>query len=187
MKTLIFFILFFSLNCYAQGDFDFRNNRWDDTKEDVIKTEKEQPPYDTGDRIGYIRKIANLQTFVYYQFLNNKLAKGYYIFTEEHVNKNSFITDYKSVNTLLKEKYGDPQIDNENWSNDLYKKQPAQYGFAVSVGHLHLFTNWQETETRIDHLIHGDNFKITHLLTYTAKKYSDQLMIKEKKQSSEGL
>jgi hypothetical protein len=54
------------------------------------------------------------------------------------------------------------------------------WGFAISRGHLAKFAIWETESTKILHILHGDNNKISHIVEYSSK-----LLSKEKEKVDE--
>ena len=70
------------------------------------------------------------------------------------------------------------------WADDSTQDEPKSYldqdratpanilpsdrlvGFAVSLGHLKLYTQWQAARTKILHALTGENHEITHQIEY---------------------
>jgi hypothetical protein len=71
---------------------------------------------------------------------------------------------------LLSKKYGAPVSDKANWSQDLYRDNPKQWGRAVGAGHLILATAWGTPKTSIRLVCSGENFKIAVRVFYVSKE-----------------
>jgi len=69
-------------------EYDFRKTNWGMSKEEVKLTEERKPNYENGDGLLYKVKIDKYDCYCGYYFLENKLYRSAYIFTEEHTNKN---------------------------------------------------------------------------------------------------
>ena len=159
--------------------FDFRKTKWGVSIEKVKSAETGTliPELNDPNMLGFTGTVGGLETLIGYYFVNNKLWKGAYIFSETHSNRNLFIEDYGTIKNNLIEKYGEPIIDNINWSNYLYSDDPSQFGFAISLGHLSLNCSWEIGDTKIQMVLNGDNYKITHILGYhneTLKNLAEQ-------------
>ena len=107
-----------------------------------------------------------------YYFVNDKLWKGVYIFSETHTNKNKYIEDYLSITKILKKKYGDPTETDVLWSNDLYKNDYSDWGFSVSMGYTTFYSQWKTENTSISIILSGNNYKLSHKLAYESTIYS---------------
>ncbi|HEV8515976.1 MAG TPA: hypothetical protein VGQ59_22000 [Cyclobacteriaceae bacterium] len=153
--------------------FDFRRANWGMTKDQVKASETFQAVESKyPDILIYSGDISSLEAGVYYIFVDNKLVRTKYSFFAKHTNKNDYIFDYESINKSLIEKYGKPKKESEYWLNNLYKNDYDQRGFAVSLGHLAFYSNWDTAETIITSALTGENYKISHVIEYSSKKLS---------------
>ena len=183
MKKLIFlFIIIFIIpSIVLAQDFDFRKTKWGFTKNQVKSVESAESIMDEGNILGYSTTVADLECSLGYYFGDNSLYKGAYIFGEEHSNKSDYLSDYIKLKLLLKEKYGEPQTDEINWKNDLYQDDTADYGLAISIGHLELYCIWENEKTSIQLVIEGDNYEIALKAIYTSKSLSEEVKKKNQK------
>ncbi len=163
--------------------FDFRKTLWGMSKEQVKQTEVATLVKDEVDVVIYSDIVASLNSFIMYFFVDNKLVRARYAFIEKHTNKNDFIFDFKKVNDALIDKYGNPISDKEYWSDDLYKSDYDQRGFAVSLGHLKFFTTWETNLTTITSALTGDNYKIQHIAEYVSIRLNELEKNKKKEKS----
>ena len=69
-------------------------------------------------------------------------------------------------------KYGEPEIDEINWKNTLFRDDPEDWGTAVSIGHLDYLTKWEIEKTTIGISLGGDNYKIILGIGYYSKEFS---------------
>ncbi|MBT7994202.1 MAG: hypothetical protein HN691_04955 [Bacteroidetes bacterium] len=148
--------------------FTFRNSLWGMTKDEVLNSEKLPDPINKDDIIGYSSTIAGFDCFIFYIFIENKLVRSKYVFTQVHSNENDFISDYYSLKNILKEKYHDPSLDKIFWKNDLYKNDHDQWGFAISLGHLSYYSVWVTSRTKIYLYLTGENYKTKLEIEYVS-------------------
>jgi hypothetical protein len=153
-----------------RNNYKFRNTEWGMSIKEVKNIEKQEPIYDNEGIIVYEDYIIDLPVEVIYIFVDNKLVRSKYIFIQKHTNENDFLSDYKSLNSALKNKYGKPIEENHFWSNDLYKSDSSNWGFAVSLGHHSYYTKWETSETTILSVLHGDNYEINMEIEYQSKE-----------------
>ena len=158
---------------------NFRSSHWGDNKSDVILQEG-QPNIFAGqegadDNYSFNTFVADMHCQVCFQFIEDKLVSGVYYFKQSHTNQNDFIKDYNNLFELLSKKYGAPIKDEEIWSNELYRDELDQYGFAVSIGHLSYLARWIDDVTEINLALMGDNYQADLILTYTGRKYKGKL------------
>lgn len=149
--------------------FSFRNGVVPKmTMEQVIECEGRQPDGTNSSEgsigIMYKTAIAQLDAELVYMFIDDQLAFIYVRFTQEHENRNLFISDYETVGKALFEKFGESLLGAQmDWSSDLYKDRPDDYGLAVSEGHLAYRTSWV-LPAFILHELSGDEDEIRHAI-----------------------
>ncbi len=152
-------------------NYDFRKSRWGMSRDEVKSTEDATFIGSTEDFLFYDGRVANMDCGISYNFVNNMLVSARYGFTEEHSNKNDYLYDFFKLKDILKEKYGDPAIDDIDWRNRLYVDSEEDYGFAVSLGHLELFAAWDTPSTGISCRLYGDNYEVELGVLYRSKAH----------------
>lgn len=151
---------------------DFRSASWGMSIEEVKQTESQPPDEAIGNALLYTgNKILDFSVATLYQFSDDKLVMGGYVFTQTHSEKLQYYQDYKKIAEAYKEKYGDPTLENANWLNDLYKSDPKDWGRAIAAGHVTFQTVWKTQNTIIIVATTGDNYKITLGVNYTDINY----------------
>jgi hypothetical protein len=149
--------------------FDFRKTNWGMSMEEVSKAETATPYGDPSDDVlMFLGNISELDCVIVYFFTNDLLTGGRYFFTEEHSNKNDYISDYENMKELLSKKYGEPTDDEDYWKKDLYKDDYQYRGMAVSMGHYVKYADWEYDVTEIGIVISGENYSINHQINYTS-------------------
>ena len=151
----------------------FRNAKWGMSMQEVKITEESEPVYENNEIIVYEDSLIQLPVEAVYLFVDNKLTRAKYMFNQKHTNENDFISDYKSLNNALRNKYGKPKEEDHFWSDDLYKDTPTDWGFALSLGHHSYFTEWDTKDTEILSALHGDNYEISMVVEYYSKELKD--------------
>jgi hypothetical protein len=155
----------FVLKPEQESVFSFRKTNWGMSKAQVKKLETGKILNDD-DVLMYEGNIAGLETYIVYNFVDDKLVRASYIYKERHSNKSDYLSDYLSVQKILINKYGKPAEEETLWKNDLYKDDYQEWGMALAVGHLVKYCVWNVSDTEIAHLISGDNFDINHGVEY---------------------
>jgi hypothetical protein len=171
-KTIIFIIvglLFLSLYICSDGKYDFRKTRWGMTKQEVINSERGLRDYNN--QLTKEDIINGLSVFVFYEFDNNILVGGHYIFNVEHTISNLYISDYNNINSALDSKYGAQFKYEETWNSDLFKNKPNKRGLALSIGAVSYYTSWKTNRSYIVHQMTGDDDYILHLISYFKSGY----------------
>lgn len=151
----------------------FRSTTWGMSSDEVKEVETIVSELDgnLGESILVSNAVINgLEALVAYYIIDNTLYKARYVMSEDYTNKNGYVDDYKSISAILSTKYGYQSIYYD-WSDDLYKDDPMEYGFAVSIGHLRLGTNFDDDLTEIFHLLEGNDYEISHIIEYKSKEY----------------
>jgi len=170
---------------FAQGYFlfgqtpktNFREATWGMTQKAVIKLEGQEPRGKgtdniTGlDYIGYTGKAGSLSCNYFYYFADDKLVKGWYIFTDDHFgHKEAYIDDFNTAKNALAEKYGKPareqpalKSDKDNVNdflrrptkeksaskNDIYKMYPELLWDEMAQGKVRYEAFWTLDDTEI--------------------------------------
>jgi len=178
----ICFTFFVSTSLFGQKQI--RNANWGWSKDSVKKSETLKLISETKDDLLYSGTLANKKFSITYRFTKNKLTQVYYIYSESHINKNNYISNYNDLKSILTKKYGDPIADQVSWKNDLYRDNEDNWGLACSAGHVVFKSIWENPETDIVLVCTGENFDITLGIVYTSKKFKD-LMNNEKEQQND--
>ncbi|MGE0931261.1 hypothetical protein [Peijinzhouia sedimentorum] len=150
---------------------DFRVSKWGDSKTVVMQKEGKTDLSTIDDVYFFSDFVAGISCDVAYIFTKDKLTMAKYLFTPAHSNKNDFIKDFRELVNLMTEKYGKPDYNAPQWHNFLYKEDPDDYGFAVSLGHLSYNAGWLGQTTEIIVALHGENYQISLEIQYASKKY----------------
>lgn len=166
---------------------DFRVAKWGDSKKTIMEYEGQVDKYDSDKLYVFTSSLAGMSCDVAYIFTDDKLTMAKYIFNEEHTNKNDYISDFRKIVKLMTEKYGEPSWDSPEWRNSLYKDDPEDYGFAVSLGHLIYSAGWFTKKTDISVYLTGENYEISLTIQYVSKKYKQLRENQSKKQDLDNL
>lgn len=164
--------------------YSFRKTNWGMSKSQV-KGKEEGKILRDDDVLAYEGNVAGLDTLIAYIFVDNKLVRAKYIFTEKHSNRNDYITDYSSIQKILNKKYGEPADDKTYWKNDLYKDDYQDWGMALAVGHLYKYSNWKISDTEVWLSITGDNYQISHSAEYSSVKLAGLESAKSEENAAE--
>lgn len=166
---------------------DFRSARWGWSRKQVRASETGAPSEARDGYLVWKRRVMGLPCYAMFRFLNDRLVAGKYVFLVEHTNNTDFISDYRNLVDMLTKKYGRPTDDDTFWSNDLYRDDPQEWGMAVAVGHLHLFSHWDVARTRIVAGLLGDNFEITLGVEYESIDDARAIEAHDREDESKGL
>lgn len=149
---------------------DFRDASWGMTLNEIKTLHPGEIPADQrSGTIAFDGKLAGLDVLIFYRFdERGRLFKAGYETSIEHADQNLFIEEYQTLNRLLRRKYPQSGEPVQNWQNRLFESKPAQWGRAISLGHLSYLWSYSAARTKILHSLSGDRRKITHLLSYEA-------------------
>ena len=153
------------------AETDFRQTSWGMTKAEVqaIEGKNDQNLVDetlVQSILTYERWVASAPVRVVYVFLNDHLTTGIYLFTDRYSENALYLKDYEKIGMILKKKYGLPADEHETWVNDSLKGRPDLRRTAIATGQLRLKSTWQTNTTEVEHALQGDEYEITHSVTY---------------------
>jgi len=157
----------------VKGDktFDIRKAMWGMEKADVKKTEALQLIKENQNSLEYKFKLIGLDSKIVYKFSADKsgrprLSGAQYVIEQDDVNPAKFYDDYKSLRGYLRQLYGFPVSDENAWTNEMYKADEKNWGFAISLGFLTCHAVWKNTRTKIALNISGSNHILSTSIEY---------------------
>jgi len=165
--TPVWLLVFLLLS--AQEVLDFRNARWNMSKGDIKKSEKLDLILEKPDVLGYLDTYLGYPVLVFYVFDAAKFFQGVFSFQQDHVNKNQYIADYMKMKETCQARYGPPMQDDVRWKNRLFRKDPKDWGLAVSIGHLAYQTYWETDRSLIALQLEGAEHRISLALIFQKK------------------
>jgi len=125
---------------------------------DIIKRDANERIlcYDVG-KSGWGAYLKRTQAI--YFLIDDKLWCGRYITMATFSDKYEWIREFGDWKLGLIEKYGEPLSDTGKWSQygNIYAKNQALWGVAVSVGDLEFKTMWRTSTTGIELRLWGDD------------------------------
>lgn len=182
-RLILISTMLVSAAAQAEG---FRGIDWGAPTDAIIA--KEGEPLSThGGNLIYKVSLANLDTAAIFAVDEKGLYQGLYVLSESHTNKNAYIDDYAKLKKLLTDKYGEPSVDKTAWANDLYRDRRSRWGMAVSAGHLKYLSEWESDRTRIQMMLNGDNFEVTHAIMYTDIRSEERIKERDKQEAQADL
>jgi len=151
---------------------DFRNVLWGTPRAAAISSEGKKPDYDKDNVIAFQTKVAGIDCFVAYYYVDDRLVRGRYIFQSRHTNHNDYIDDYNNAKTILEGKYGKSSSSKQVWKDDnsIWKKEPTYWGQQISSGNVAFVTSWETNTTEIYLSLSGKDFDISHIVEYYSKE-----------------
>ncbi len=160
----------------VKGDksFDIRKAMWGMEKAEVKRSETLQLIRETQNSLEYKFKLIGLDSRIVYKFSPDKTEKprlsgAQYIIEQDDVNPAKFYEDYKSLKSYLRQLYGFPVSDENTWTNEMYKADEKNWGFAISLGFLTCHATWKNARTRITLNISGND----HILSTNIEYFSN--------------
>ena len=150
---------------------DFRQTHWGMSKAEVRAVETARPTEDPDDE-GYLLyrdSVEGLNCLLGYLFINDRLVRALYVIDQKHTDPTDYLSDYQRLKQALNQEYGQPAEDQEVWSNNLYRGKRAEYGNAVSLGHLKRYTAWKTPTSDIDIFLTGNNRRINLSIDFSCK------------------
>jgi len=179
----------------AASPADFRQTRWGMSEVEVRAAEGRPPSSTSTGESAVIQRYdsvsaAGMSAHVVYIFAAGKLVRAKYVFDQDHRELNDFIADFRAVEPVLREWFGKPANERAIWEDDSTQLEPKSYldqdratpasilpsdplvGLAVALGHLRLFTQWQEARTKITHALTGEDSRIVHQVEYKSVELS---------------
>jgi hypothetical protein len=149
--------------------FDVRKARWGMTREEVKKSESLQLLSDRKDLVEYKFMLLGIKSKIQYKFQENRLAGAEYVIEQDDVNPSRFYDDFKALRAFLRQSYNMPVSDEKIWTNDIYKADEKNWGFAISLGFLTCKTSWQNATTKIFLTQTGGNHMINTSILYAIR------------------
>jgi hypothetical protein len=167
------------------GSTDFRKVNWGMSKAQIKLTETASPirVEKKEQYLFYKTSIASLDTYLAYYFLKDSLVQAKYLINEEYSNENTYITDFKTLKSQLKLKYGIPDTDDTIWKNDVYKDVPSLWGAAIHLGHLIFSATWETDVTSITIMLDSYDDTIRNQIEYISREYGYLIDEHNKKQT----
>ncbi len=144
----------------SRPGYDFGSARWGMTKDQVIASQGSNPVSQSEDSLQYTGSYNGANAELIYTFSSGRLVKGRYIVLESAADEASYLRKYESIKRHLTIKYGEPQTDQKNWANTIYKDQPNRHGFAVYIGHLSYKTKWITNRSDILLELRSNNYNM---------------------------
>jgi len=155
---------------------DFRNMTWGMSSKQVQFKERSKFDGMMGDNILiYEGSLNKIKCSIMYEFLDDALIKGTYVFDKQFVNKSNFWDIYKNFKSLLTQRYGQPDVeDSQAWQNEAYKNTSQDMWSAIGMGYVTITTQWQTDNTIITIFLHGENLETTMELSFAQAQQQDQ-------------
>jgi len=149
-------------------DPDFRNVKWAMSPDDVQLHEKIQFTTEIdGHRtvLGGNAQIGGKNCLLIYAFIDDKLLRALYNFSETYTDYNRYYHDYLGVNETLKKTYGKPVEE-----NSMLPRNTKQQNIGVRIlsGKAGFRTKWNlKNGNYVIHSLYGEQLKVSHWIEFT--------------------
>ena len=153
----------------SRGWHDFGTARWGMTIAQVISSEASTPISESANSLKYIGTYNGMDAEVVYVFSGDRLVRGRYKSRSPHSDEIAYLRDYMRMKELLTGKFGKPQINEEQWTNSLYKDNPERHGFAVYIGHLSYRAKWTTNRSNILLELKSNNYNMLLEALYSGR------------------
>lgn len=155
----------------SDDSYDLRSVRWGMTRAEVLASEKEEPVYQSLNRLLFATTVLDKRMLLEYHFGDDRLYRARYILAAHHIVDNKYVADYRDIQSVLTAKYGKPKMNESIWKEGAGRREDLQPGVLVATGHLNLISAWETPESRIVATLSGKEFKIDCEVTYTSKVF----------------
>lgn len=151
---------------------DFRNAKWGDS----MKTVKEYTydlTFTEESNVGLMAEtvVCSYNAYVVYQFDDNELYGGVYLFNIGSTKGGRYIAAYNTVKDALIEKYGNPFEDVIAPMTNQDLINVAGDATALELGYVAYVTRWETGNSNIALSMFDQNYEIMFTLVYTDKTY----------------
>jgi hypothetical protein len=181
----IVILILFGVNL-ALGQ-DFRDYKWGETKEKIKASEELKLLEESDEMLVYSGSIASKACFIGFILDDDILTRGAYFLNETYVNENKYVDDFYYIKELLTKKYGEPELEGENWSNELFKNDKKDWGIALKSGHVTFVANWMTEKTQIELIVSAENRKVSSIILYKDLSRKDEMKEESEKRKMDGL
>lgn len=171
---------------------DVRRAAWGMTPEEVQAAEG-APPQETTTADGELllrypaTDFAASDTSVVYAFAGGRLVRATYVFAPEHRDPNDFVGDFHAITAQLVARFGRASEERAVWLDDSLQNERIAYleqdralpsdilpsdpnaGLSISLGHVQLYSLWNQPRSVIRHTMIGENRKIRHQVEFAAR------------------
>lgn len=149
----------------------FRGVPWGSSKSVVKSIERAPIEFEEDALITFKVQLLDIECLAVYRFDEDSLFMTKYLVTHEHSYSNAYLSDFSQIKEALISKYGDPSKDDTYWANDLYRDEYDDWGLAIEVGHLSMFSSWSLPDMTVLLGLSGDNYEISLSAEYYGNGY----------------
>lgn len=165
----------------ASAETDLREVSWGMNQDEVIDVEG-TPEESTDNELVYDIEISGVDLFLAYEFIDDTLVKAHFVNNENYMDDSHYYDDYKTLNDSLKQIYGNPDEEIENWDTDMFESMYSEkMGFQIGV--VEFVTTWEKERIKIAHILtKEDILDSTHGFMYESLVPEHQDLIESAEQ-----
>lgn len=165
----------------ASAETDLREVSWGMNQDEVIDVEG-TPEESTDNELVYDIEISGVDLFLAYEFIDDTLVKAHFVNNENYMDDRHYYDDYKTLNDSLKQIYGNPDEEIENWDTDMFESMYSEkMGFQIGV--VEFVTTWEKERIKIAHILtKEDILDSTHGFMYESLVPEHQDLIESAEQ-----
>lgn len=162
----------------------WRGVKWGSSQKTFRKKfKKAKPVKGDADSLSLNDKVGNDKAQTFCEFKNGGLVRVVSVLSEQHLmNDNAHIKDFERLKEALTKKYGEPDKDLRNWTDDLYQDQEGNWGTALALGHLVLIASWELEGTQVVLIASSQDRRPMVAIQYTDTSKSADLEAEREKE-----
>lgn len=171
--VIIFFVIFFTQHCNAQEKTfseGYKDAKWGMTKEQVKANFPDIKFKNEGENMTLFSKIASENVIISFYFTNKKLFHVITYFDIKTLNYDRYISKFNELEKLLIKKYGKAVKKIRLGNSD-----KVISGVDIAMGKDGYGESWHTSESKIQLVLMGDNFKITLAIDYLSKDLKNEV------------
>ena len=165
-----------ALDINDEARFNFRNTRWEMSRDAVKKAEDFIPPVSEPENTLVFRsRVGHLGCLITYNFESDKLCGARYTFTPEYIDGARYLSDFAFLHKVLCDKFGQPQKSSIVWLNETFKNNRDLQGLALMEGHFVRTEEWLTQRTLISYTLGCKDGKVFFDMAYVPTKPPESL------------
>ncbi|MDZ7748927.1 MAG: hypothetical protein U5K43_08830 [Halofilum sp. (in: g-proteobacteria)] len=139
---------------------------WDAPPERLRARHGDAPVIATAERQVFHDRFAGLPATIVYRYTDGGLTEVVVFNRSGHDDRTRYIDDFHRVSQRLRERYGQPGLEEMRWRNRLFAERPERWGDAISAGHLTYLARWRTPDARILMALRGQRYQVIHELVF---------------------
>jgi hypothetical protein len=139
---------------------------WGASPEEIRERRAADPEIAMSGRLIYHADFAGLPATLVYRFGDAGLDELVAVNRAGHADRNRYLEDFERVATMLRARYGAPELAERQWHNRLFADEPERLGDAISAGHLDYISRWETPRTRVLMTLRGERYQVLHEIIF---------------------